>query len=92
MSGRAKRVLVYTAGLLAAPLPVMPYTKGTTGFALGVLACGVVLSRASLYVFRGELALRHRGPLGNKLLAASSITTLFGVSLVLGSVVYLGRG
>lgn len=90
MSGRGRRVLVYTASLLAAPLPVMPFVRGTREFALGVMACGLVLTLASLYVFRGEAAVRPRGLLGNKLLAASLITMLFGLSLFLGSVVYLG--
>ena len=90
MSGRARRVLVYTASLLAAPLPMMPFERGTNEFALGVLPCGLVLSLASFYVFRGEAALRARGLLGNKLLAASLITMLFGVSLFLGALVYLG--
>ena len=91
MSGRAKRVLVYTVCLLTAPLPVMPFAKGTREFAYGVAACGAALSLASLYVVRGELRLRHRGPLGFKLLAASFITLAFGLCLFLGAAVHLGR-
>jgi len=91
MSGRAKRVLVYTACLLLAPLPVMPFAKGTREFAYGVAACGAALSLASLYVVRGELRLRQRGLLGAKLLAASLITLGFGLALFIGAVLYLGR-
>ena len=89
MSGRAKRVLVLTASLLAAPLPVMPFEKGTREFALALVACGFVLALGSLYVLRGELRLRARGLLGAKLLATSAILLLFGASLFVGSVVYL---
>ena len=91
VSGRARRVLVYTASLLASPLPVMPHEKGTREFALALAACGVVLSLSSLYVARGELRLKSRGLLGNKLLASSLITLVFGALLLLGSVVYLVR-
>ena len=89
ISGRAKRVLIYTASLLIAPLPVMPYARGTRGFAFGVAACGAVLSLASFYVARGELRLKARGLLGNKLLASSLITLVFGMALLAGAVVYL---
>jgi hypothetical protein len=91
MSGRAKRILVYTATLLIAPTPLMPYVKGTWEFALGALACGVILSAGSLYAARGEWRVRPRGLVGNKLLAASAITWLFGVGLVAWSVVWLVR-
>ena len=87
--GRARRVFVYTASLLAAPLPVMPYARGTREFALAVAACGVVLALASLYVARGELRLEHRGLLGNKLLAASLITLAFGALMMVWSAAYL---
>ena len=90
MSGRGKRVLVYTASLLAAPLPLMPFVPGTRESVLSLIPCGLVLSLSSLYVVMGE----WRGPrdlLGMKLLASSLITLLFGLSLFLGSVVYLGR-
>lgn len=89
MSGRAKRVLVYTAALLGAPLPLMPFEKGTREFAMAVAACGLALSLGSFYVLRGELRLRARGLLGTKLVAASAITLLFGAGLLAGSVVYL---
>lgn len=92
MSGRARRVLVYTAALLLAPMPVMPFEKGTREFAWAVVACGAVLALASFYVARGEWRLKHRGLLGDKMLASSLITLLFGVLMVVGAVVYLGRG
>ena len=88
-SGRAKRVLVYTASLLLAPMPVMPNEKGTREFALASMACGAVLTLASLYVARGEMKLKPRALVGNKLLAASLITLLFGVLMFAGSLVYL---
>lgn len=89
MSGRAKRVLIYTATLLVAPMPVMPFVKGTREFALGVLACGVILGAGSFYAARGEWGVRPRSLLGNKLLAASAITWLFGVGLAAWSAVWL---
>lgn len=91
MSGRARRVLVYTAALLLAPLPLIPYAKGTREFALALLVCGAALTLSSLYVARGESALKNRAPLGNKLLAASLITLLFGFGMFVGSVIYLIR-
>lgn len=90
MPGRGKRVLVYTAALLLAPLPVMPFARGTREFAWAVAACGAALAAASFYVARGELRLKQRGPLGSRLLAASLITLAFGVALVAGSLVWLG--
>lgn len=89
ISGRAKRVLVYTASLLIAPMPVMPYEKGTREFALAVMACGAILALSSFYVVRGEMKLKARTLLGNKLLAASIITLLFGMLMFVGSIVYL---
>ena len=88
-NGRGKRVLVYTAGLLLAPLPVMPFEKGTREFALGIMACGAALALASFYAARGELRLKHRGLLGMKILASSIITLLFGLGMFVGSIVYL---
>jgi hypothetical protein len=90
IGGRGRRVLVYTAALLLAPLPAMPFAPGTREFAWAVGACGAALAAASYYVARGEWRLRHRGPLGNRLLAASLITLLFGMALAAGAVVYLG--
>lgn len=90
ISGRAKRVLLYTAALLIAPMPVMPFEKGTREFALAVMACGAILTLSSFYVVRGEMRVVHRDLLGNKLLAASFITLLFGMLMFIGSIVYLG--
>jgi hypothetical protein len=89
MSGRAKRVFVYAAALLTAAMPVMPFEKGTVGFALSLAACGLWVTVVGVYVLRGELGLRARGVLGNKLVAATLITLLFGASLFVGCVVYL---
>ena len=89
ISGRGRRVLVYTAALLLAPLPLMPFAPGTREFAWAAAACGVALWAASYYVARGEWRLRHRGLLGNKLLAVSLITLLFGMALAAGAFVYL---
>ena len=90
MSGRAKRVLVYTATLLTAPMPVMPYVKGTREFAFAIMACGAILTLSSFYVVQGEMRVKPRPLVGNKLLAASLVTLLFGASLLIGSIVYLG--
>lgn len=87
--GHTRRVLVYTASLLLAPLPVMPFEKGTRQFALGLLACGLILTLSSLHLARAQLRLRHRGLLGTKLLTSSLITLAFGASIFLGSIVYL---
>lgn len=89
MSGRARRVIIYTAALLLAPTPVMPFVKGTREFALGVLACGVILSAGSFYAARGEWRVRPRSLVGDKLLAASALTWLFGVGLAAWSLVWL---
>src|SRR5215208_2385238 len=89
ISGRGRRVLVYTAALLLAPLPVMPFAPGTREFAWAVAAGGAALAAASYYVARGEWRLRHRGLPGNKLLEASLITHVFGMALAAGSFVYL---
>ena len=91
ISGRARRVIVYTASLLAAPVPVMPFERGTREFALAAVACGAVLALSSFYVARGEMRLKARGLVGNKLLAASLLTLAFGILLLAGSVVYLSR-
>jgi hypothetical protein len=50
---------------------------------------GVIMALASFYVVRGELRLKHRSLLGNKLLAASIITLLWGAATFVGSIVYL---
>ena len=70
-------------------MPVMPFEKGTREFALAVMACGVVLTLSSSYVIRGEMRVKHRALVGNKLLASSIITLLFGISMVIGALFYL---
>ena len=77
--------------MFIAPLPLMPYVKGTREFALALVACGAILSAGSFYVARGELKLKARGLLGNKLVAASLITLLFGIGILVGSLIYLVR-
>ena len=69
----------------------MAYEKGTRGFALAVLACGVILSLSSFYVVAGERRLKARSLLGHKLLATASITLLFGLFMAMGSMVFLIR-
>jgi hypothetical protein len=88
-SGRTKRILVYTASLLTAPMLVMPYSRGSREFALAVMGCGAVLIFSSFYVVKGEMRIKPRTLLGNKLLAASLITLLFGVSLLVSTIVHL---
>jgi hypothetical protein len=92
ISGRAKRVLVFTVALLTAPIPVMPYVKGTREFALAMMACGAVLASASFYVLQGELRLKARGLLGHKLVAAALGTLLLGALALASSIVSLVRG
>ena len=91
MSGRAKRVLIYTAALLIAPMPIMPYEKGTRAYVFAIMTCGLILALSSFYVAQGELKIKPRGLLGNKLLASSIITLLFGGLLFVGSILYLSR-
>lgn len=91
MSERARRVLVYTIALLASPLPVMPFERGTRAFALSLVPCGLFIVVASFYVLRGELRPGSRGLLGMKLIATTLITLVFGAALAVGSVVYFLR-
>lgn len=91
MSGRGRRVLVYTAALLLAPVPVMPYARGTREFAAAGAVCGLAIALSSLYVARGEWALKYRGLLGTKLLASSLITLVFGTGILLWALSYLVR-
>ena len=91
ISGRAKRVIVYTASLLIAPIPVMPYEKGTREFVLAIIVCSIILILSSFYVVRGEMRLTSRSLVGNKLLASSLITLLFGIVMLGGAIVYLSR-
>ena len=87
-------MLIYTAALLLSPLPVMPFGRGTRGFAWAVAACGAALAAGSYYAARGEWGLKHRGLLSRKLLASSLVTLAFGLALLAGSFVHLvhGRG
>jgi heme/copper-type cytochrome/quinol oxidase subunit 3 len=89
ISGRAKRVIVYTAALLIAPMPVMPYERGTREYVPAIMVCSIILILSSFYVARGEMKLTSRSLVGNKLLAASLITLLFGILMLLGASVYL---
>ena len=91
MSGRARRVIVYTASLLIAPMPIMPFEKGTREYVLAIMGCGLILALSSFYVVRGEIKLTHRSLVGNKLLAASVITLLFGMLILVGASMYLRR-
>ena len=91
MSNRAKRVLVYTASLLLAPLPLMPFEKGTRQFAWSLVPCSIILTLGSFYVARGELRIKARDMLGMKLIATSVITLLFGVAMFVGTMIYLLR-
>lgn len=91
MSGRARRVIVYTATLLCAPVPLMPFEKGTREFAVALLVCGAALSGGSFYAARGEWRERFRPLVGTKILVSSVITLLVGVSLVAGALAYLCR-
>lgn len=90
-SGRAKRVLIYTVALLSAPVPVMPYEKGTREFALALIICGAILTFASFYVVLCERGEKSRPLFATKLLAASLITLLFGIALIVGALLYLFR-
>ena len=91
ISGRAKRVLVYTASLLIAPMPLMPFEKGTREFVLASIGCGIILTLSSFYLARGELRLKHRSLLVNKLLATSLITLVFGILMLVVAIAYLSR-
>ena len=72
-------------------MPLMPYVAGTREYAIAIIVSAAILTPASFYAMRGELRLKHRGLVGNKLLAASLITFLLGISMLVGSLVYLGR-
>lgn len=70
-------------------MPAMPYSRGSREFSLALMGWGAIMILSSFYVVHGELKLKSRSLLGNKLLAASLITLLFGVSLLVGSIVHL---
>lgn len=80
---------MYTVGLLGAPLPSMPFERGTRGFAWALLASGVALTLASLYAAAGELRGGPRSPVGKRLLVASLGTLLLGLLMLAGSAVRL---
>ena len=63
----------------------MPYEKGTREFTLAIIACGAILTLASFYVVQGERRVKARPLVGNKLLAASLITLVFGICLLVGA-------
>ena len=67
----------------------MPYVRGTSEFAFAIMACGAIVALSSFYVAQGEMKIKHRPLVGNKLLAASLITLLFGVAMLVGSIVAL---
>ena len=68
----------------------MPFEVGTRDFAIALIPCASLLAATSAYVVRGELR-KPRGLLGNKLIASASITLLFGLCLIIGSLIYLAR-
>ena len=88
LSGRAKRVLVYTATLLGAPVLVLPFVPGTPAYAAAGAVCGVLLSAGSAYAARGELQTRPRLLVGTKLLICALFTLLLGVSMVAVALVW----
>jgi hypothetical protein len=73
-------------------MPIMPFVKWTREYVLAVMACGAILSLSSFYVVQGEMKLKSRSLVGNKLLIAALITLLFGASLLVGSLIYSIRG
>lgn len=91
MSGRGKRVLVYTLTLLTAPMPVMPFERGTREFASAVIVWGTLLALSSFYTARGEMKLKARPLVGTKLLIASLFTLPLGIFLVVWAIIYLVR-
>lgn len=72
-------------------MTIMPFERGTREYVLAIMGCGIILVISSFYVVRGEMKLTHRPLVGNKLLAASIITLLFGMLMLGGAVVYLRR-
>jgi hypothetical protein len=70
-------------------MPAMPYSRGSREFALALIGWGAIMIVSSFYVVHGELKLKSRSLLGYKLLAASLITLLFGVAVLVGSIVHL---
>ncbi len=70
---------------------MMPFSRGSAEFAWATLGLCAVLTFSSFYVAKGEWRIKSRSLLGNKLLASSVITLLFGVSLLVVSIVNLSK-
>jgi hypothetical protein len=69
----------------------MPFEKGEREFWLALIACGTLLSAGSAYAARGEVQLQHRSLVGNKILAASTITLVAGIALLVLAVLKLAK-
>ena len=68
----------------------MAFEVGSRDFAVALIPCGALVAAASAYVVHGEVG-KPRSLLCNKLLASATITFLFAVGLIIGSLVYLVR-
>jgi hypothetical protein len=88
ISGKARRVLVYTAALLIAPMPLMPFERGEREYSLALIACGIILTLGSFYVVYGEMKYKHYTLVGNRLLISALITFIFGLLLFLGALIH----
>ena len=75
MRDRSRRVLIYTAAILIAPLPLVPFERGTPEFRLALLASMALVMAAGAYVIRGEWG-RPRPMYATKLLIAAIITAI----------------
>lgn len=91
MSGRAKRVLIYTISLLTAPMPLMPFEKGTREFVMALMVCGLILTLSSFYVVKGEFRVKSRPLYATKMLIAAIFTLVFGLCLLAGSIWHFSR-
>ncbi len=89
LNERTKRVLVYTASLLVAPLPLMPYDKGTRAFTLALVVCSTILMLSSYYVVHRELPLKHRPLFATKMLVAAFFTLVFAIALLVAALIHL---
>ena len=56
---------------------------------MAIMGWGAIMTLSSCYVLQGEVNVKARSLLKRKLLAASFITLLFAVSMLVGSIVYL---
>ena len=70
-------------------MPAMPFSRGSREFSLALMVWGAIMILSSFYLARGEFRLKSRSLLGTKLLVTSLLTLLFGVLLVVGSIVHL---